>query len=74
MKAGNCPKRGKGDIRRAATRFSPRNHLQLDFWGIPAVEVLNYICVSCGYLESYVRESDLPTVARKCPPTARPLT
>lgn len=65
MRNGRCPRCGKGDIRVQAgfgRRWGPRNILNVGFWGVAKVD--NYVCLACGYLESYVRAEDLGPIAR----------
>jgi hypothetical protein len=52
------------DIRRDESLWSHRNHLAVGFLGWRPVRVRNYVCVSCGYLENYIRTEDLRAVAR----------
>jgi hypothetical protein len=64
MKDGICPKCGGNDVRMGRHWACRRDYLAVSFRGNPA-EVINYVCVSCGYLENYVSESDLAKVAKK---------
>jgi predicted nucleic-acid-binding Zn-ribbon protein len=64
MKNGLCPKCGGTDIRMGRHWACRRDHLAVSSWGLP-LEVVNYVCISCGYLENYVREPDLATLAKK---------
>ena len=66
MQQGFCPKCGSGDVRILRTRFTQRNQLPVNWWG-RAVQVDNFICAGCGYVEDYVRETDLARVAQKLP-------
>jgi predicted nucleic-acid-binding Zn-ribbon protein len=63
MKEGLCPKCGAKDIRRDENRWSARNFLATSFFGRNPLRIRNYACVSCGYLESYIRTEDLHVVA-----------
>jgi predicted nucleic-acid-binding Zn-ribbon protein len=63
MKSGICPKCGARDIHQDGWRRCPRNFLPHgSFWGWSRVH--NYVCVSCGYLESYIRTEDLEAVSK----------
>jgi hypothetical protein len=70
MKSGVCPKCGAKDIRLDESRLSHRNYLALGFtaWSLGApLRIQNYICISCGYLENYVRTEDLERLASARP-------
>ena len=64
MKSGICPKCGARDVR-SKHNWGHRGFLAVNFW--MSVNVIHYVCASCGYLEDYVRESDLATLARQWP-------
>ncbi|MFO0951630.1 MAG: hypothetical protein U0835_10865 [Isosphaeraceae bacterium] len=65
MRNGVCPKCGKQEIHAGSSPHSVRDLIALGFFGWgpgkPA-RVTNYVCGSCGYLESYVHPEDLPRV------------
>ena len=67
MKDGVCPKCSADDVRvqpRFQRRLGYHNFLAISWWG-GSVRIVNYVCVTCGYLESYIDRADLDTVARK---------
>jgi hypothetical protein len=64
MKDGICPKCGGDDIRMGHHWSCRRDHLVVNNWGLLPAQVINYVCASCGYLENYVRESDLQTLTK----------
>jgi hypothetical protein len=63
MKDGICPKCGGDDIRMGRHNVCRRDWVLVSLWG-RAAPVVNYVCMSCGYLENYVREPDLAIIAR----------
>ena len=63
MKSGVCPKCGARDIRQDGGRRCPRNFLPRGMFAT-AAWIHNYVCVSCGYLESYIRTEDLKGVSK----------
>jgi C4-type Zn-finger protein len=63
MKNGICPKCGSKEIRYDEGGLNHRNYLSAGFFS--QVRIQNYACVSCGYLENYIRPDDLEIVARK---------
>lgn len=71
MKNGTCPKCGSSEVH-AGTEVFPKsgpftcNAIPI---GLTAMAPLdNYVCVACGYVESYVaREEDIASIRRKWP-------
>lgn len=66
MKNGGCPKCGSKDVRKEESQMNGRNSMGLGWWQGFA-KIINYVCPSCGYLESYIHPEDLEAVARKLP-------
>ncbi len=71
MKQGICPKCGSTDVRSgsrvtAKKGLNGSNTIPVTFWGSAALD--NYVCVGCGYVESYVADrSALEKLAGKWP-------
>lgn len=63
MKSGQCPKCGSRDVRSNTNRKFPAiNTITVGFgiFGDRYAPLDTYICVTCGYVESYVaKQSDL---------------
>ena len=64
MKSGICPKCGGKDVR-FQKGMSKRNSLRLAAFTEVALD--DYICGTCGYVETYVEAHDLDTVRKKVP-------
>ena len=65
IKNGTCPKCDAHDIRLQHWSRRPndfRNYLSLGWWGYGA-RVVNYVCVTCGYTESYIEAADIKKIA-----------
>ena len=60
MRTTQCPKCGGKDLRESL-RSNPRARLQITFFRWANVRQL--ICVNCGYVETYVAEQHLKTIA-----------
>ena len=77
MKNGICPKCGADNVRvqpRSRRRYDWSNYMSLNWWG-SGVWRINYVCVTCGYLESYMDAADIKKVAQKwdCVQPAEPV-
>ena len=63
MKHGSCPKCGSKEIRKeeagSARDFLPGGSI------FNPIHLVNYACVSCGYLECYVVSDDLELLKEK---------
>lgn len=69
MKANKCPKCGSSNIY-AGTDVYPKsgpftsNSIPISLTSIAALD--NYVCVACGYVESYVAETEkLKEISKK---------
>ena len=69
MKGNKCPKCGSSDIY-AGTDVYPKsgpftsNSIPIGLTSIAALD--NYVCIACGYVESYVAEAEkLKEISRK---------
>jgi hypothetical protein len=61
MKKGKCPKCGSADVRSSlgvkGREYGESTAIQIGGSLLPrTARVDNYICISCGYLESYVSD------------------
>ena len=57
MKTGKCPKCGSTEIYIAAKRYpEPRGVVGVTLWSSVAVD--DYICSSCGFIETYLHDMD----------------
>jgi len=57
MRSGTCPKCGRATVhsgRDIAVKASSGNTIPIDFQH--SVPLDNYVCVSCGYVESYISD------------------
>jgi predicted nucleic-acid-binding Zn-ribbon protein len=57
MRSGICPKCGNATVysgRDIAVKTSSGNMIPIDFKNHAALD--NYVCVSCGYVESYISD------------------
>jgi predicted nucleic-acid-binding Zn-ribbon protein len=73
MKSGRCPKCGSTEVH-AGTRIAAKggvygsNTIPLGSLGFSSAALDNYVCVTCGYVESYVADRwKLEKIARKWP-------
>lgn len=67
MRNGVCPKCGASEIH-YTTGPAIEGAVKLTLGLFMATRLVLYICVSCGYVESYVAEQDwLQTIAEKLP-------
>jgi predicted nucleic-acid-binding Zn-ribbon protein len=58
MKRGSCPKCNSSEVRKLDVLLRGyRDYLQIG--GLRSAALDNYLCTSCGYTESYVRDEDL---------------
>jgi hypothetical protein len=48
MKDGICPKCGGNDIRMGRHWSCQRDYLVANSWATLVVQVINYVCASCG--------------------------
>jgi predicted nucleic-acid-binding Zn-ribbon protein len=59
MRKGQCPKCGSADVRSGAQVSSKGgaggNAIPITFWSAAPLD--NYVCVACGYVESYVGDA-----------------
>lgn len=68
MKSGVCPKCDSKNVY-CGTNIFPKsgpfgsNSIPVSLTSIAALD--NYVCVDCGYVESYVEEDKLEEIARK---------
>lgn len=64
MKDGTCPKCGSDDVRtRAPTPNNGAGSLMITTW--TSIYLQTYVCLACGYLESYVPEHKRSKIAEK---------
>ena len=68
MKSGKCPKCDSNNVYCGAKVFPKSgpfgsNSIPVSLTSIAALD--NYVCVDCGYVESYVEEDKLEEIARK---------
>ncbi len=71
MKTGQCPKCGSGDVRTGAgIREKEKIALHTGEGIFGSLPKLNqYVCVSCGYIETYLEDAaGLSSVAQHWPP------
>lgn len=71
MKQGRCPKCGSDEVY-SGIRVSPKNgpfgsnSIPVSLFSIAALD--NYVCVECGYVESYISDaSKLKEISKKWP-------
>ena len=64
MKSGKCPKCCGKDVR-IQQDFGYRNGLVVSAFSVAHLQ--NYICVGCGYVESYILPEHLKRVRDKLP-------
>jgi hypothetical protein len=68
VRTGTCPKCKSTNVY-AGTNVFPKsgpfgsNSIPVSLTSIAALD--NYVCIDCGYLESYVEEEKLEEIARK---------
>jgi len=68
MRKGQCPKCGSADVRTSSQVSNTGGHMgiQITLWSYARLE--NYVCVACGYVESYIRDaSKLRKITEKWP-------
>ena len=68
MKSGKCPKCQSNNVYSGAKVFPKSgpfgsNSIPVSLTSIAALD--NYVCVDCGYIESYVESDKLEEIARK---------
>jgi predicted RNA-binding Zn-ribbon protein involved in translation (DUF1610 family) len=63
LRKGVCPKCGAQDVRCHRKSNLPDDKLSVTW--LRGARIDRYVCVSCGYLESYVEASDLRKIADK---------
>ena len=74
MRSGKCAKCSSTDVRIGAQVANKggvygSNSIPITFWSAAALD--NYVCVACGYVESYVADaSKLRRIAEKWPRSA----
>jgi predicted nucleic-acid-binding Zn-ribbon protein len=69
MKSGVCPKCGSMEVRDGSGEswLGDKNVLRVTFW--MKARLQHYVCVECGYIETYVAEPrDLDRIAWEWPP------
>ena len=71
MKKGVCPKCQSKEVY-AGTKISPKagwnNSNTIPVTGLKTGALDNYVCGSCGYVESYIaKEKDLAVIRKKWP-------
>ena len=73
MKSGRCPKCGSTEVH-AGTRVSAKggvygsNSIPIGALGFSYAALDNYVCATCGYVESYIADEDkLRKIALKWP-------
>lgn len=75
MKSGVCPKCDSKNVYSGANIFPKSgpfgsNSIPVSLTSIAALD--NYVCVDCGYVESYVEADKLEEIARKWKKAAVP--
>jgi hypothetical protein len=62
MKGGQCPKCQGTDIRvieQGKVKYSHRNFLRFSAITSSGLHINEYVCMNCGYIESYFAEEDM---------------
>lgn len=69
MKTGRCPKCGSTDVRVGHGIRGPYGIGSIPLSWFSSIKVDRYVCMYCGYVETYVADQDgLRNVAENWPP------
>ena len=69
MKKGTCPKCNSKEVYNSLKTIAGVNNSNtIPITGLSYAKLNNYVCINCGYVESYIaKEKDLEKIKQKWP-------